>query len=147
MGVDPGHAQGHLMGVGLAQDDRSGQFELQHRFGILLRDRFPEELRAGRGGDAGHIKQILDPQRNTQQGQVVQIGGVTVEQAFCGHGLLNRQLEGGSDECVDDRVEPLDLAEAGFGEIEGAQVAVADGIQGGGIVKEERSIGMGVSEW
>jgi len=148
MRVDIGHAQCNLVRVGLADDVRSGGFELADGNCILFGNVVLEEKRACCGADPGGLVQVLDRDGDIRQ--------CHCEGRFLprSNPLANRRLPRrpfgaprnpavlwrGNDisyrnKCIDRRVEALDLTVAGLGETEAdlfALQGLCDG-QGGGV--------------
>ena len=57
--IDRRHAAAELVGVGLAEQHGAGAFELLHDGGVIVRNVFFEQQRAGRGAHAPGLEEIL----------------------------------------------------------------------------------------
>ncbi len=116
-------AVGELGGVGLAEDDRPGGAEPGHERRVARRERVREGRRAGPGGHAGDIDDVLDPDRHAMErsGRVPgRAGGIA----------LARLGEGGSRIKVDPRpdrgIQRVDPLETCGGQRHRRPLAVAD---------------------
>jgi hypothetical protein len=132
MWINARHAQGNLVRVGFSENDRAGKFEFQHRLGVFRRDVIGKKLRATRRADTRHVKQVFYSQWNTEQGQLVQIGGLTIQKCVGLHGSLDSQFGRGGNEGIDRRVEAFNLTEAGLGQFERGEVLTTELLESSG---------------
>ena len=106
MRIDTGHTQCDLVGVGLSDDVRTGLLEFSHDSCITFGDVIFEEERTRRCADARGFVQIFDRDRDAGQCPVRL------------HPFMFPFLGDNRNECIESRVEALDLAVAGLGESE-----------------------------
>ena len=117
-----GDAEGPLVQVRLAEDDRSGGAQPRGHRAVLLRDVAREDLRSRRRHDALLVIEILQRDRDAvQRAAVLTRVALAVREAR----RVERRLERRRDERAKVRIEGADARDRGDGELDARELARA----------------------